>query len=168
MFPVLPSSLASPDAPVEPRIIAGDNVPADLLPPDDVVTTEDRHEAYHARHSWKGQPLQPYSFQRQAMFRAARLFTPLGYSQLPDAYSPERMAEAGLLLYLIATDDETLMEIMHKPADVLKASFQWVDANVADTEMDEAGTLAFQVLKEGRINIAIPQPRGGKIKGEGN
>lgn len=165
--PTATNVLAFPDAPVEPRIIAGDSTPADLLPPEE-VTTSDRHAAYHARHHWHSQPLQPYSFQRQALFRAARLFTPLGYSTLPETYSPERMAEAGLLLYILATDDAVLIDIMHRPSEVLKNAYAWMDAHVPEAEMQAAGELAFQVLKEGRITIAIPQPSGAKIKGEGN
>ena len=166
-MPNEPTTQALPDEPIAPQIIRDDITPADdlALPG---TSVSDRHAAYHAQYAWHGQALHPYGFRRSAMFHATRRFTPLGYTEVPDEYKPERALEVAVLLFLVATPDDELKDLLHRPDLVLDRACEWMDEHVAEAEMPQAGKLAFEILKAGRINIAVPRPDGGKSRSEGN
>ena len=162
-------SEALPEPPPEPRILVKDTGGSSVqIPGDQPITDADRERAAAAFYVWQGQPLNPYSIARQGMFNITRGFLPLGILTLPDEYSPSYLLEACLLLFLCASEPVALRAIRHNADLVLDASQEWADANIPNGQQTAAGTLAFQILRDATLTIAVARPEGSSNRAEGN
>lgn len=164
---------AVPDAPIPASVMVTDTTGSDGGEDVDASMAAQRLAAYHAVHSWRDRPLYPFSFQREALFRVIRKVLPFGGSLLPEEYDDDYASEAALLLFLCATpaarekEQLGLENIRHSADLVVNCAYEWADKNVPRAERQAAGHLAFKILREAEINIAVPQPTGRGQK-EGN
>lgn len=151
----------APDGDLVPSIIQLDSTAGQQEAAGDrVVTDAMRDAAYHGIHTWQGKRLEPFSIGREALFNRVRVFVAPTTLRLPEVYAPEYLQEAVLVLFLCSCGEGLLNPIRHSADLVIDAANVWGEKNIPRNQRQAAGELAFKIIHEENLTIAVPMPDG--------
>jgi len=106
---------------------------------------------------WRGQPLEPFTLRRQALFLALK-------QQLPEIElrkAQDYLAEACLMLFLCSQEKDEIMELVrHKfPLDEM---WDWAEENVAKHERIAAIKTALEIWDDANSEAVVARAEGGE------
>jgi hypothetical protein len=139
--------------------------PNEILLSDDIADTqyetnaaEQREDVVTGGLAWRGQPLKPWSIDREGLYFKLRVADGcLPMTQLrthPEVF----LSDAVKILYLCCHEPEEWHHLRTNHLAILRQSEAWAQANIPRNMQTEAIGLAMQILSQATITEAIPEP----------
>lgn len=159
-------SQSIPPPPPARQVVATDETTADEA--EIARMDKQREAAYDAVYEWHGQPLEPFSSGRDALYRklAAIDFNIDTKDMIKSGYAC--LGDARLVIFVCSHTYEQLWPYRQDVEALLGKAYQWADQNIAHNEDAKAIELWKAILRDGRATQAVPRPSGRKTLDEGN